>query len=150
MSRTSGPPAVSVTLTAATGPTSSPRTSTAGSGPPPRGPCPPPTPPGPSTTGPTLGVWAYSSLTTGSKLSSTETPRPAWPSLTITTETASSGTTWPALMRSQSSARMLMVIWPTPGSNSRPSEYPETDPSFQPIAMYTTVQFLILFIYLSI
>merc|ERR1712014_368798 len=125
MFRTSGPPGENVTLTAATDLTSSPRTSTAGSGPPPRWPCLPPTPPAPSTTGPTQEGLESLSQTTGKRPSSTESPSPAWRSSTTTTETASSGTTWPAPTRSPSSARTWMVTWLTPGSISLRSEYPE-------------------------
>ena len=76
--------------TAVTDPISSPRTSTAGSGPPPSPPCRPPTPAAPSTTGHTRAAWGCLSQTTGRRLSSTETRSPAWPSSTTTTETVRS------------------------------------------------------------
>merc|ERR1719361_1807903 len=113
-------------FTAVTDPISSPRTSTAGSGPPPSPPCRPPTPAAPSTTGHTQEAWGCLSQTTGRRLSSTETRSPAWPSSTTTTETASSGTTWPAHTRSPSSARTWTATSPTPGSTSLKSEYLET------------------------
>ena len=75
--------------TAVTDPISSPRTSMAGSGPPPSPPCRPPTPAAPSTTGHTRAAWGSLSQTTGRRLSSTETRSPAWPSSTTTTETVS-------------------------------------------------------------
>ena len=76
--------------TAVTDPISSPRTSTAGSGPPPSPPCRPPTPAAPSTTGHTRAAWGCLSQTTGRRLSSTGTRSPAWPSSTTTTETVRS------------------------------------------------------------
>merc|ERR1712200_127089 len=117
--RTSGHLVACATLTAATVPTSSPRTSTAGSGPPTRLVSPPPTPT-PSTTGPApedSGLPA-ASPTTGNRSSKEESLSRAWPCSTTSTATASSGTTWPATTRSPSSARTSRATFSLPGESS--------------------------------
>ena len=91
-SPTSGPPAVSVTLTAATGPTSSRRTLTVGSGPQTRLASLPLTVAQLSTTGAPPGASTHPgpSLTTGSRSSRAGSPSPASPSSTTSMETVSS------------------------------------------------------------
>merc|ERR1712203_391258 len=122
-----GPPAGSVTSTAATGPTSSPRTSTVGSGRPTRLASLPLAAGQLSTTGAPPGASTHGgpSRTTGSRSSRAGSPSPAWPSSTTSTETVSSGTTWPVTMRNPSSVRTWRDIWLSPGKPSPTSEYPE-------------------------
>ena len=151
---TSGPLVVCVTLMVVTGQTSSPRTLMVGSGQPTKPDWLPQTAGVPSTTGQPPEGKCYPdsehflililasdstplvpSQTTGSRCSREERLSPAWRSSITSTETASSGTTWPVITRSPSFARTLKVTSPSPGKHSPTSgslEQPISTPTYQP------------------